>query len=502
MAIETELKLRISPEHLIKLKRHPLFRTHQIERPVTRRLHNIYFDTPTLQLHARKMALRIRRNRGQWVQTLKGGGSLKAGLHQRNEWEIPVPTAALDFSMVDAAVWDVQLPPDIRSTLMPVFVTDFYRSSRVLAWQGAKIELCIDHGEVKTTEHSAPICEIELELLSGNPQQLFELAMAILDIVPFELELVNKAERGFHLMSGYIEQPAKGEGLVLARNDSPNDILQTLIWSSVLHLQRNLHGALQGDVTEYLHQMRIGLRRLRVALCMAESLHPDETLVILRQEIAALGKVLGKIREWDVFIEELSQASYLAEHPDVQVLLTHCMNQRAQCCLALNGAGKARSLQHLLLRFAHWMNGSYWHQAAEDTPTARHFARHHLKRLAKRYQHTAAHLDTCDYTKLHPLRILAKKLRYASEFFAPLYGNHETQTYLTALGEVQDMLGRIHDLVIARCLLANLAAAPALSKQLDIITTVSKQLDEKADSMTKPLRKCIRHLDKQHEFWA
>lgn len=501
MAIETELKLRISPEHLIKLKRHPLFKTHQIERPVTRRLHNIYFDTPTLQLHARKMALRIRRSRGQWLQTLKGGGSLKAGLHQRHEWEIPVPTDSLDFSMVDAAVWDEQLPPDIRPSLTPVFITDFYRSSRMLDWQGAIIELCIDHGEVRTTQHRSPICELELELKSGKPQQLFELAMAILEVVPFELELVNKAERGFHLLSGYIEQPTKGESLVFAQSEPLTDVLQTLIWSSVLHLQRNLHGALQGDEIEYLHQMRIGLRRLRVALCMAETLYSDEVLSTLRREITIFGKVLGQIREWDVFIDELSQSSNLAEHPDVQVLLQHCVTQRAKCCVALNGLGKARALQQLLLRFAHWMNGSYWHQAAKDSPSVHHFAHRHLKRLAKRYHQTAAHLDAHDWANLHPLRILAKKLRYASEFFAPFYGKQDTLPYLTALAKVQDVLGRIHDFVVARCMLANLAAAPDLTKQLDIISTVSTQLDAKVDGMAKSLQKSIRHLDKQEEFW-
>lgn len=501
MAIETELKLRISPEHLIKLRRHRLIKSHQIERPSSCRLHNIYYDTPTLQLHARKMALRIRRSRGLWLQTLKGGGSLKAGLHQRHEWEIPVPTAALDFSRVDAAIWDEQLPPDIRGTLAPVFVTDFYRSSRELDWCGAIIELCIDRGEVRTTQHRTPICELELELKSGKPQQLFELAMEILKIVPFELELVNKAERGFHLLFGYIEQPTKAESLIFSRSDLLTDVLQTLMWSSVLHLQRNLQGAIQGDEVEYLHQMRIGLRRLRVALCMAEALYPDETLATLRQEIATLGKVLGQIREWDVFIEELSLASHFAEHPDLQILLTHCMCQRAACCLAFNETGKARTLQHLLLRFAHWMNGSYWHQAAKDAPSSRDFASQHLKRLAKRYHQKIVHLDAHDYTNLHPLRILTKKWRYASEFFAPLYGKHDTQLYLTALGEVQDVLGRIHDLVVARRMLASLAANPDLSKQFDIISTVSEQLENKADSMAKSLRKSIQHLDKQHEFW-
>ncbi|MBK9162293.1 MAG: hypothetical protein IPM27_12445 [Nitrosomonadales bacterium] len=45
MAIESELKLRLAPEQLARLKRHPLLRTYQLARPVTRHLHNIYYDT-------------------------------------------------------------------------------------------------------------------------------------------------------------------------------------------------------------------------------------------------------------------------------------------------------------------------------------------------------------------------------------------------------------------------------------------------------------------------
>ncbi len=501
MAIETELKLRIAPEHLTKLRRHALFKAHQIERPVSRRLHNIYYDTPTLQLHDRKMALRLRRSRGQWLQTLKGGGSVKAGLHQRHEWEIPVPTAALDFSRLETAVWDEQLPPDIRSALTPVFVTDFYRSSRILDWHGAKIELCIDHGEVSTTQQHTPICELELELKSGEPQQLFELAMAILEIVPFELELVSKAERGFHLLSGYVEQPVKSEHLDFARSDSLPDVLQTLIWSCVWHLQRNIHGALHSDDAEYLHQMRIGLRRLRVALRMAEKLCADATLAALRQEIAMLGKALGRIREWDVFISEIVEAPALAEHLEVQALLACSVRQRAECCMVLSGAGQARALQQLLLRFAHWMNGAYWQQAAAASPSSRHFASQYLKQLAKRYHHAIAHLDKHDMVSLHLLRILAKKLRYGSEFFVTLYDKHAAQTYLSALSELQDVLGQIHDLVVAHRLLGDLAADPALSAQQTIIVSVNHQLAKKVAVKIKSLQKSIQHLSQQREFW-
>src|ERR1039457_2815010 len=112
----------------------------------------------------------------------------------------------------------------------------------MLMWQDAQIELCMDQGEVSTEQHSTPICELELELKSGDPQQLFELALAILEIVPFELEVVSKAEQGYRLLSGYIEHPVKGISPTLARTDTLADVLKTLIWSCLQHFQNNLRG--------------------------------------------------------------------------------------------------------------------------------------------------------------------------------------------------------------------------------------------------------------------
>src|SRR5450631_1374719 len=279
MAVETELKLRIAPEQLARLKRHALLKLHSVTRPVTRRLYNIYYDTPKLDLHKSGMALRLRHAGRQWLQTLKGGGSVKAGLHQRNEWEVQVHGPVLDFSLLtEAAEWKEHLPPPLRKKLHAVFVTDFFRTSRMLMWHGAQIELCMDQGEVRTEQHGTALCELELELKSGEPQQLFELALAILEIVPFELEVVSKAEQGYRLLSGYTEHPLKGVAPALVSTDTLPDVLKTLIWSCLQHFQNNLSGAMGSEDAEYLHQMRVALRRLRVALRMTEKVCADEQL--------------------------------------------------------------------------------------------------------------------------------------------------------------------------------------------------------------------------------
>ena len=508
MAVETELKLRIAPEQLARLKRHPLLKKYQVTRPATRRLHNIYYDTPKLELHKSAMALRLRRAGRQWLQTLKGGGSVKAGMHQRNEWEIPVSRAALDFSLLEnagpqTAEWEEHLPQRLRKKLQPVFVTDFSRTSRMLDWQGAQIEFCMDRGEVRTEQHSLPICELELELKSGEPARLFELALELLEIVPLELEPVSKAEQGYRLLTGYADRPVKGVVPDIAKNATLAEALQTLIWSCLLHLQSNLRGAMSSDDAEYLHQMRVALRRLRVVLRMAEKFHSDESLSALSGDVAALCVALGRIREWDVFIVETMQpmCARMAGHAGLQALLAISERQRAACYAGLRGEGQARELQRLILRFAIWMNGAYWQQQGEAVPLAHDFATRRLRKLAKRFAQAGRQVDTLDDKRLHALRILAKKLRYSAEFFAALYDRKKAGPFLAALSEVQEVLGQINDVAVAHRLLDELAAMPELAVHGEAVTLAKGWIAHGLSRQIAALRKAIRRFARQSEFW-
>jgi triphosphatase len=503
MAIETELKLRIAPEQLARLKRHALVKSLSVTRPVTRRLQNIYYDTPKLDLHRSRMALRLRHGGGKWVQTLKGGGSMQAGLHQRNEWEVPVNGAALDFSATRSVEWDKHLRPSLRKKLHPVFVTDFTRNSRMLDFQGAQIELCMDQGEVRTEQQNLPICELELELKSGEPQQLFELALELLNVVPFELEMVSKAEQGYRLLSRYAVQPVKGTAPLFAGADTLADVLKTLIWSCLQHFQGNLSGAMGSDDDEYLHQMRVALRRLRVVLRMTGKVRADEQLAGLYKDVSDLCIALGVIREWDVFIAGTVQpmCARMPGHAGLQALLAASERQRAANYAALRGTVQAREMQRLLLRFSIWMNGAYWQQL-DTGQSPRDFATRRFHKLARRFEKSGRHLDTFDVPRLHTLRILAKKLRYSAEFFASLYGKKKTSTFLAALSEVQEVLGQINDVAVTHRLLDGLAKDGGLADHPEAVTLCRGWIEHDLSHQLGILRKSMRSFSKQTAFWG
>jgi triphosphatase len=492
MAIETELKLRITPQHLAKLKRHALLKEHQLARPVTRRLYNVYFDTPELDLHKSAMALRLRRQGKAWLQTLKGGGAIKAGLHERNEWEFPVAGEALDFSNPLAADWDELLPIAWREKLQPVFVTDFSRSSRIVSWRGAHIEVCMDHGEIKAGDSVREICELELELKSGSPRQLFELALAILDIAPFEIEVVNKAEYGFRLLGDFVEQPYKSEPPKLFRQDTLAQGMRTLIWSCLLHLQKNWRGALADHDADFLHQVRVAFRRLRVLLHLMQQLRNDETLDRLSAEIADLSVLLGRIRDWDVFM-----AQTLATMLDAEGLSVASAARRAACYAVLHE--QTREMQSLMLRFAIWMNGDYWTRLDMHAPQAQDFAAHRLNKLAHRFALSVAHLDEADAGQLHELRILAKKLRYSAESFSGWFDNKHTDRFLSALALVQQVLGLINDAAVGHRLLKQMTQDD--ERHEEAARRVQERLAHDLRLHHAALRHALKHFNKQAIFW-
>jgi inorganic triphosphatase YgiF len=82
MGTEIELKLQLSPKSAAKLAHHPL-----LANIPSQRLHllNTYFDTPKLELHKRRIAVRFRKKGWQWLCTVKSAEPASGGLAMRSE---------------------------------------------------------------------------------------------------------------------------------------------------------------------------------------------------------------------------------------------------------------------------------------------------------------------------------------------------------------------------------------------------------------------------------
>ena len=458
MSVETELKLRIAPEHLNRLKRHSLLKKLATSRAGTRKLYSVYYDTPDLKLHQRAMALRLRRVGKQWLQTLKGGGGIQAGLHQRNEWETQVTGKALDFEALEAS-GGKHLPISLRKKLQPLFVTDFSRTTRMIAFGGAEIELSMDSGEIRAGKSRRQISELELELKSGESAQLFKFALALLDIVPLEVEHTSKAEYGYRLHSATLPAVSKASFPSLAKSPDIAPALQSMIGCCLLHLQANISGAIQKLDEEYLHQVRVALRRLRVVLSMTETFRADVELAKLHEQVEELCVEFGRLREWDVFVTQilLPIRSRLSEQDGLR-LLSASEKLRGQHHAAVESRLQSQDYQRFLLRFGAWMHGDYWCKSTSDSLSLPHFAEQILDKRSRQAGKRGKCLTAADPGQLHALRIACKKLRYSAEIFASLFDPVKAKRYQSALAALQDILGRLNDLDVARRLLDELGA--------------------------------------------
>ncbi|WP_407293615.1 inorganic triphosphatase [Stutzerimonas zhaodongensis] len=266
MQKETEIKLRVSPETLIALREHPLLKKRSKSGWQRHELFNQYYDTPERELAQAKVALRLRRDGDQFIQTLKSRGRSVAGLSERNEWEWTLDKAKLDLKKLADDCWPASLAELDKKTLKPIFTTNFVREKAEIAWGRGKakvvLEAALDLGSVVAGKQSEEICELELELRQGDPEALLELATELagdLALMPCD---ISKAERGYRLHdaeSYSLSLPAPQLEATMPLDEA----FPALAWQLLGNSQRlaeqyrfNGHWKLLGDWLQHLTELR------------------------------------------------------------------------------------------------------------------------------------------------------------------------------------------------------------------------------------------------------
>ncbi|MDP2247769.1 MAG: CYTH domain-containing protein [Nitrosomonadales bacterium] len=204
MPEEIELKLRLNPIDIVRLKRSHLVRQHLVGKPRTRKLVSIYYDTPTLQLMRAAISLRIRHMSGKWYQSVKTTGTAVAGLHSRLEWEDILKQGKPDFmkiSQIDVPeIASLFANQAMQNLLAPIFNTEVKRTEWQLKLRHSSLELALDVGHVVINgKKLADICELEIELKSGSMEDIHTLATQLQQRFALDGENTSKAQLGYVL---------------------------------------------------------------------------------------------------------------------------------------------------------------------------------------------------------------------------------------------------------------------------------------------------------------
>ncbi len=459
LAAETELKFVLTPADLRKLAKHPLFSAEASAKRVT----SVYYDTAAFDLHRARMSLRVRRSGGHFVQTVK---RLRAGdVFDRDEWEAPVRRQAFDAAALETTPV-AKVLKKAGGAVVPVFRTTFTRQVRTYVAPGAVIEVAIDRGRVQAGTASMPLAEMEIELKSGEAGALYALARELFALAPIRLSLTSKSERGYRLLApGVISKASK---IGLKPGMSVRDAFSAISLACLVQVLEAADAFRRGSTVEGVHQVRIGLRRLRTALKVFEDVVHDGRSAWVEQEVRWLAGELAPARSLDVFIGEafepraatLSDAAAVGEY--AQRLKS--AQTAAHSCVA--AALASQRFAALALEIALWIEDGDWRNPAggkrRDAVSASidAFAARTLEELRGAVLKRAKGLEKQDAESRHRLRIRAKRLRYTADFFCLLHAGEEAakqqRRFNAALKRLLTALGRLNDIATA----AQIAVSP------------------------------------------
>ena len=485
-------------------------------RPTSSVLKSTYLDTPDHVLWAAGIVLRVRRDGRRWVQTVKTKGQIHGGLSQVQEFEAPAPGGKANLE----AIADRSLRDHIKklvngAPLSAVCETVMKRTQgEVCLEDGTRAMLSLDVGEIRAAQQREELREVEIELLDGRVEGLFEIAHAIFPRGGLTFSKLSKGARGYLLArQGRIDlaiAPRSALAVALDPKQTAEQAARDILRECIDHISSNMAVIEKLDDPEGPHQLRVGLRRLRSAFAVFTPVVGGAEMARLNTEARWLGREVGRLRDLDAIANDvvLKQAD---AHPDesglpllAEALRSEAAGVREQLRAILID-GRTQALLIDLVRFVEtraWIDSSDVGQARRLQAPVAKLARAALARRWVKVGKRARHLANLTAAQRHELRKELKKLRYAVEFFARLFPAKRTERFLRHLKDLQVVFGDLNDVAVMKALFASshprFANDPGLQRPIGWVIGASQARAEMQWNATTAL---WRKLRKSRVFW-
>jgi len=260
------------------------------------------------------------------------------------------------------------------------------------------------------------------------------------------------------------------------------------VLAALEQIYANVPGASEDRDPEFLHQLRVGLRRLRSTLRAFRSALRKREAAEIDATLREILQAFGEARDWDVFFRacgdsRLQQAARRRRQPAAR---------RAR--QMLRSAGFRAALQRVL----DWSKGMPWRRGADPDAPMAPFAGHSLQRLETRMRGEAVDADWRDAARRHRVRVKLKRLRYGCECFSAAYQRHKMLPYLKRLRRVQKVLGELNDIAVQRPLLRALARTAQLRQSA---ATLAAALEVREEELIVEAAQAWGALDLTKPFW-
>ena len=464
-----ELKFRVTPEDIAVLRNHPHFAA-ALHDPTHETLDSVYFDSDNRFLRDHGLTLRVRHIGDKSVQTIKTA-NIGSNCFERSQWEQAIEGDQPDLTRVTDTALGPILTDDVRNTLKPVFETRIERTAYHLNGNDTAIAMAIDEGQIVAPDASCPVSEIELELKHGNLTELFKIARAISDIVPAQLDVKSKSERGYELVEKTPVTAEKACDPELSAGMSAGRAFTLIGRACLRHLVANEPATKIRDA-EGLHQMRVALRRLRAAISLFSNIVSDNRIDAIKNELRWLAREFGPARDLDtLYIEVLKPLrKEHANEPGFVSISKMFARKRLKSHRQAQEAVQSDRFRTLVLDTAEWVEAGPWSKSEDPVMRARRemsieiYAAEQLSQRRKKIRRRGAKIGNLSPEQLHRLRIQGKKTRYAVEFFSSLYQGKKSakrfKIIKSSLMQLQNCLGGINDVTTRKALCTDIIARP------------------------------------------
>lgn len=292
-------------------------------------------------------------------------------------------------------------------------------------------------------------------------EALFELAREVVQDLPFLISpFAGPAS----------DEPFKAAKLVLPKHISANHAF-FLIGSSIsAHWFCNDAAARHGLEAEHVHQLRVAQRRLKTALKLFPDSIDDTWNERVGTDLRWFGDLLADARDWDVFTDTTVAAYASSDDAPAswQAVRAAADKKRMAARRALDEALRSPRYARLALAYVEWLARLDARDDEAQTASGLSLADHARRRICKHYRKIARSPDltTLDPHARHRVRIHAKRLRYALEFFRSIVTRRTRADVEKQLGKLQSVLGDGNDAAVAAQRLAALPEVISYQKGL------------------------------------